>query len=168
MQGNEKETEGKRLIINQSHPHRINMHREGNTYIRFQIVCLLVGVLTDKSLLLSPISILIDEKTSGIKCNQPLQTDPQWPWSPLAPLVPLGLPWFPLGPVLLNAQLWVGKKLQPMHSCDLTLAVLMSAQSTPRSNPDQLWVKKPINTLWRVWKRQIVAFFWTLCNCHFA
>jgi hypothetical protein len=101
MQGNEKETEGKRLIINQSHPLRINMHGEGNTYIRFQIVCLLVGALTEKSLLLSPKSILIDEKTSGIKCNlcQQILSDlgPPWP-----PLVPLGLPWFPLGPVLLN------------------------------------------------------------------
>lgn len=76
MQGNEKETEGKRLIINQSHPHRINMHREGNTYIRFQIVCLLLGVLTEKSLFLSPISILIDEKNIWHQV-QPLQTDPQ-------------------------------------------------------------------------------------------
>ena len=134
MQGNEKETEGKRLIINQSHPHRINMHREGNTYIRFQIVCLLVGVLTEKSLFLSPISILIDEKTSGIKCNLCKQTSVT-----LVPLGPPGSPWSPLVPPWSGpAQLWVGKKLQPMHSCDLTLAVLMSAQSTPRSNPDQL------------------------------
>ena len=137
MQGNEKETEGKRLIINQSHPHRINMHREGNTYIRFQIVCLLVGVLTEKSLLLSPISILIDEKTSGIKCNlcKQILSDLGPPWPPWFPLVSLGSP---LVRSCSSLRVWVGKKLQPMHSCDLTLAVLMSAQSTPRSNPDQL------------------------------
>ena len=94
MQGNEKETEGKRLIINQSHPHRINMHREGNTYIRFQIVCLLVGVLTEKSLFLSPISILIDEKTSGIKCNlcKQILSDLGPPWPPWFPMVFLGSP----------------------------------------------------------------------------
>ena len=94
MQGNEKETEGKRLIINQSHPHRINMHREGNTYIRFQIVCLLVGALTEKSLFLSPISILIDEKISGIKCNlcKQILSDLGPPWPPWFPLVSLGSP----------------------------------------------------------------------------
>jgi hypothetical protein len=100
MQGNEKETEGKRPIINQSHPHRINMHREGNTYIRFQIVCLLVGALTEKSFF--PLTYKHTYWWKNIWHQvQPLQTDPQWPWSPLAPLVPLGLPWFPLGPVLL-------------------------------------------------------------------
>ena len=116
MQGNEKETEGKRPIINQSHPHRINMHREGNTYIRFQIVCLLVGVLTEKSLFLSPISILIDEKTSGIKCNLCKQTSVT-----LVPLGPPGSPWSPLvppwsGPAHLSESGWGKNCSQCIHA----------------------------------------------------
>ena len=112
MQGNEKETEGKRLIINQSHPHRINMHREGNTYIRFQIVCLLVGVLTEKLLFLSPISILIDEKTSGIKCNlcKQILSDLGPPWPPWFPMVSLGSPL-----VLLNSG-WGKSYSQCIHA----------------------------------------------------